>query len=146
MGDEKSLESVHNLIKEFGGNVPTISSPKMIDYFDANTELYNAALNNLFACAIVNSKAQIYNDIEAATKSSGGFYFLKESSLKDYIPPLKQKNSEDATLYKCRAIGTSSNESIKREEMTDRLINTSSYLTCRYLAYTRYVKNVAEQE
>lgn len=146
MGDEGSLESVRNLIKDFGGSVPTISSPKMLDYFDANTELYNAALNNLFACAIVNSKAQIYNDIEAATKSSGGFYFLKESSLKDYIPPLKQKNSEDATLYKCRALGTKSNESIKREEMTNRLINTSSYLTCRYLAYTRYVKNVAEQE
>ena len=49
MGDEKSLESVHNLIKEFGGNVPngnvdfagdtpTVSSPKMLDYFRQHPE------------------------------------------------------------------------------------------------------------
>ena len=157
MGDEAALQSVWKMIGDFGGNVPnmggdlgedtpTVSSPKMLDYFEANTELYNAVLNNLFACALVNSKAQIYNDIEAA-KSNGGFRFLQESSLKDYLPPLKQKNNEDATLYKCRALGTqSNNEPLKRKVMSERLINTSSYLTCRYLAYTRYVKNVAEQE
>lgn len=145
MGDEKSLESVWSMIVDFGWQVPSKSSSQMLTYFDTNTELYNAALNNLFACALVNSKAQIYSDIEAA-KSKGGFRFLPESSFKAYMSAITQKNNEDANLYNCRAVGTKSYTPMDRKIMTDRLINTSSYLTCRYLAYTRYVKNVADQE
>ena len=79
----------------------------MLTYFDTNTELYNAALNNLFACALVNSKAHIYSNIEAA---KGGFHFLSESSFQNYMSALKQKNNEDATHYKCRAMGTESDK------------------------------------
>lgn len=108
-GDSAALEKVQANIKEYGGNVAMNSDrlSLMVNYFDTNTELYHSMMNRVFACSLIQSRAQVYK--QYLHPSSSTLRLTKDSRFLETLKALNEKNTENLRSYGCTNIGNDQN-------------------------------------